>query len=302
VANPPPTTTHGYVSIVNTGTRKELAAIGSASGFPVYTASDPNSGLIYSGDSGGHTVSIYSASALVGAIEVGESLPHQVAVDPGNDHLVATNVKDLSGQWVGVYDLRTRQPIALDSLGAGAEPHGISIDAGRHLAFVSSVTTKKVTVISTATGAVMASFSVAGNLTNINVLDAKRERLYVVSNNNPQAVIGFDGISDKLLGSATVDSQPWGLGVESWNGRVLAVLPADNAISVVDPSHWKELAHVPVGKCPFQIAVDQSRRLAYVSDQADNAVTVVDLRRVDAATRPRSHCRKARKHAKRKRC
>ncbi|HET8893326.1 MAG TPA: YncE family protein [Gaiellaceae bacterium] len=283
VANPPPTTSHGYVSVVDTSARKETAAIGSASGFPVYTASDPNGGLVYSGDSGGHTISVYNDSGLVGSIEVGDSLPHQVAIDGSNDHLVATNVHDLSGQWVGLYDLKTRSLIKLISVGAGAEPHGISIDQANQLAYVSSVTTNTVTVISTADGRVVSSFHVAGNLTNINALDTSRKRFYAVSNNNPEAVIGFDTGTQQTVGSVTVDSQPWGLGVESWSGRVLAVLPGDNAITVIDPSTWKELAHVPVGKCPFQIAVDDARKLAYVSDQADNAVTVVDLAKADAS-------------------
>ncbi|MHB8470093.1 MAG: YncE family protein [Gaiellaceae bacterium] len=296
---PPTPGTTGQVSIVDTQSRTELAAPHTASGHPVYTAVDPG-GLAYSSDSGGSTVSIFSGAQLAGSIDVsaGISSPHQLAIDPTNDHMVVANTYDTSGNFLSVIDLGTRQVIAVDEF--DGMPHGVSIDSATHRAYVSSVMSGDVAVVDTASGKLLHTFSSTGKLTNINAVDSSRNRLYV-SSTGTGSVIGIDLTTEKPVGSVSFGLSPaWGLAVEPWSGLVWAVLPNLDAVSVLDPATWREVARVPLAphSCPFQVVIDAQRKLAYVTEQSSNSVAVIDVAKVDAAiaaTAPAKPAKPARK-------
>lgn len=71
--------------------------------------------------------------------------------------------------------------------------------------------------------------------------------------------------------------------VDPSTGLIWTVLAEQGQVVVIDPDTFAERARIPVGRCPYCLDIDSTRRLAYVTNQGDNTICVVDMTRVPAA-------------------
>ena len=87
-------------------------------------------------------------------------------------------------------------------------------------------------------------------------------------------------ISEKVIGFSN-NAIPWGMSVDEPNRLLFAALPNLNAIGVVDLDTLAHAATIPVGACPYAIAVDPQRRIGVATNQgtpSENATaSVLDL-------------------------
>ena len=92
---------------------------------------------------------------------------------------------------------------------------------------------------------------------------------------------------EKAVAFGATSSVPWGLTVDEPNRLLFAALPNANAIGVVDLDTLAHVANIPVGSCPYAVAVDPQRRIGVTSNQGtptENATaSIVSLCPVYAA-------------------
>lgn len=73
-----------------------------------------------------------------------------------------------------------------------------------------------------------------------------------------------------------------GMSVDEPNRLLFAALPNSKAVGVVDLDTLAHVATIPVGACPYAVAVDPQRRVGVTSNQgspAENATAVPRLQR-----------------------
>ncbi|MHB8468670.1 MAG: YncE family protein [Gaiellaceae bacterium] len=280
----------GSVGVFDTQTRARVADLPLQAGNPVHVELDSSTGRVYVASSP-VGVDVFQGTAQVGSIASLGGAPHDVGIDPTNGHAVVTNTFDTSGSntnqtYVSLVDLASGQ--ILNHVNTGAVgPHKVAVDPQRHLAYVSHAVSPQVDVIDTQTGQVLR--QVTTGLAEggaYNAIDLSRRRLYVVgamttSPTSPDALVAIDLATEKpLAGALELPKGSHGLRVDPVTGYVWVVLEDDTQVAVVDPATLTERALIPVGHCPYYLDIDPARRLAYVTNQADNSVTVIDMTKV----------------------
>jgi serine/threonine-protein kinase len=176
-------------------------------------------------------------------------------------------------------------------------PHGIVVDQERDLIYFSAVGNGAIAVVSAVTGQPLFA-SIPKNVygadfggNNMLARHAATRRLFQT---NTQ--LGYTGIlvADEVtlaaeqvitLGNSAI---PWGMAVDEPNRLLFAALPNTNVVAVVDLDTLTHVANIPVGTCPYAIAVDPTRRLAVVTNQGspteDATASILSLCPIYAAT------------------
>jgi YVTN family beta-propeller protein len=87
----------------------------------------------------------------------------------------------------------------------------------------------------------------------------------------------------------THNAIPWGMAVDEGNRLLFAALPNSNSVGVVDLDTLTQAATIPVGSCPYAVAVDPERRIGVSTNRgtpSENATaSIFDLCPVYTAAR-----------------
>ncbi len=133
-------------------------------------------------------------------------------------------------------------------------------------------------------------------ITHFVAVDDSRNRAYVTTSNNEKSVAVIDGanVDDGMMGNEVVvatvnltmdDVSLFDLVVDRPRNRIYVVQPAQapviDEVMVLDGDTNMEIDRVEVGNSPQVIAVDESRNLIYVANNASANVTVIDGSLVD---------------------
>jgi DNA-binding beta-propeller fold protein YncE len=291
---PPSPGTAGAVGIFDTGNRSRLADLLLRAGSPVHVELDPSSGRVYvAGSPGG--IYAFQGTSQVGMIPMGGA-PHDIGIDPTNEHAVVTNTFDVSGNpanqtYVSLVDLSSGQILTNVNTG-NVGPHKAAVDPSRHLVYISHAVSPAVDVIDTQTGRLLRQFATGlAQGGAYNAIDLSRQRLYVVgamttSPTSPDALVAIDLTTGKrVAGEVQLSKGAHGIRVDPVTGLMWVVLGDAGQVAVIDPSTLTERALIPVGHCPYYLDIDPVRRLAYVTNEADNSITVLDMAKVPATAR-----------------
>jgi DNA-binding beta-propeller fold protein YncE len=275
------------VGIVDTATRTRIAGIEQPG--VIHAEVNPADGRVYVV---GRSVDAYQGTSRVATTLIDGGAPHDIGIDPTNNRGVVTNTFEVSPDaakhtWVSLVDLATRR--VLNSANTnGFGPHKAAADPTRHLVYVSHAGPPNVDVVSTETGQVLRQLATGLDQAGAqNAIDVSRRRLYVTSSGaspgpTPITLVAIDLDSELPLGRIALPHTR-GLRVDPSTGLVWVALLELGQVAVVDPETLKERVRMPVGGCPFHIDIDPRRRLAYVTNEAGNSVSVLDMTKVPGA-------------------
>jgi DNA-binding beta-propeller fold protein YncE len=269
------------MSIVDPALRRETVRIDNMGG-PVWPLVDVARNVVYSANSGGKSLTVHERGTgrLLSTIPLG-GRPHQAGLDPGGSLLVVTNSNDESQTFVAIVDADARAVVR--HLPVSPLPHGVSVDADRHRAYVSSVGDGTNTLIDLNDGTVagMVQQTTSGHPNaNMNAFSRTLRRLFI--SDTPRITV-VDADTGLRVGAISFGSPAWGMQVDEATGLLYAALPDQNAIGVADAVTLAALALVRVDDCPFAVRLDTVRRTGFSTGMNGNRLTMFPLERVEAA-------------------
>ena len=272
----------GSVGVIDTSALLKLTDLPLRAGYPIHVELDSASGRVYVAAS---PYGLYAFEGLreTGALSLGGA-PHDVGIDPGNARGIATNTHDVTGRpeaqtYLTLVDLPTMQIVRpIESGGRG--PHKATVDPERHLVFVTHAEYPNLDVVDTATGQVLRQIATGLETGGAqNAIDLVRRRLFTAGQSGTSAaVVRIDLDTEQV--SDTPVRLPFGghgMRVDPVTGLLWTVLENQATVSVIDPATMTETVRVPVGHCPYYLDIDPVRRLAFVTNQGDASVSVVDM-------------------------
>lgn len=267
------------MSIIDLSLLREIAAVPTG-GAPIWPTIDPSRRVVYMANSGSGTITRHdeTTGALLGTIRVG-GMPHQGGLDYSTRLMVVTNTVQSSAAIAGqnhasVVNTASDTVVREFEIGPGA--HAVAVDQDRDLAYVTSVGNGAVTVVNLATGLPVTSaipksiYGAEGGNNNMIARQAATRRLFQV--NSQRNALGILAINEVTL---AVEQRiqfgsfgpAWGLWVDESNRLLFAAFPGSNAVGVVDLDTLTHVATVPVGTCPYSVAIDPGRRLGVSVNQ-----------------------------------
>jgi hypothetical protein len=288
------------LSIVDPTAAREVAAVFTGQA-PIWPTVDPNRRVVYMAGSGGAgTITVHDAAdgRVLKTITVG-GRPHMAGLDYSTGLMLVGNTvraSDVIGEQNHATIIDTATDTIVRAFETSPAPHGVVVDQDRDLMYFSAVGDGAIVAVNAASGQVLFSGvpksaygdSFGGN--NMLARQAATRRLFQV--NTQQGATGVIVVDEVTLAAERViafdNSIPWGLTVDEPNRLLFAALPNANAIAVVDLDTLTYVARVPVGACPYAVAVDPQRRIAVTTNQGtpteDATASILNLCPVYVAT------------------
>jgi YVTN family beta-propeller protein len=177
-------------------------------------------------------------------------------------------------------------------------PHGVVVDQDRHLAYFSAVGDGAIVVLNSENGQVLFSgvpkkaYGDSFGANNMLARQASTRRLFQV--NTQQGATGLIVVdevtlaAEKVITLGSTSPIPWGMSVDEPNRLLFAALPNTNTVAVVDLDTLTHVANIPVGACPYAVAVDPDRKVGVTSNQGtptqNSTASIFDLCPVYLAT------------------
>lgn len=259
-------------------------------GKPAFVAVNPNTGIIYVGNSVSDSVSVVNGStnSVVAGFKVGGS-PVSLAVNPSTNRIY---VADGGSSTLSVIDGATNTVIDTVSLGGG--PTSVAVNPTTDLVYVAQGTETApyglVSVINGSTDTVIDSLAIGPEYQAIAV-DPSLGRVYVattevcsaVENGIRQcgpngAVAVLDGMVTRILANVTVGGGPVGLAVNPATHIVYVTNQNSGTVSVLNGTNENVVATIGVGQFPSGAAVDSTSGKVYVGNEMSGTVSVIDAR------------------------
>ena len=283
------------MSIVDPAQSREITAVPTGSA-PIWPTVDPNRRVVYMMGSGGAgTVTVHNTSdgATLRTIVVG-GMPHMGGLDYSTGLMLVGNTVRASNV-IAEQNHATVIDTATDTIGreftTSPAPHGVVVDQDRDLIYFSAVGDGAIVAVDATSGRDLFSdvpknaygSEFGGN--NMLARQAATRRLFQV-NTQPGAtgILVVDEVTlkaEKMVSFGGSGSIPWGMSVDEPNRLLFAALPNSNSVGVVDLDTLAHVATIPVGACPYAVAVDPQRRVGVTSNQGsptENATaSVLDL-------------------------
>jgi DNA-binding beta-propeller fold protein YncE len=285
---PPQAGTAGAISVIDTNLLAKRTDLPLEAGFPIHVELDVSTGRMYVAASP-DWVYAFEGTRQVAAARLG-GVPHDVGIDSTNGRGIVTNTNAITGvqTHVALIDLGTLQVLRhIDTGGFG--PHKAASDSERHLVYVSHAEFDKVDVIDTTTGDLLRQITTGlGRGGAQNAIDTARRRLYVTGaapSGTTAALVAIDLNTERPIGEPIpLPFGGHGMRVDPDTGLIWVVLEEQGQIAVFDPETLTERARIATGHCPYYLDIDPVLRRAYVNNQGDNTISVIDMTRIAGPT------------------
>jgi YVTN family beta-propeller protein len=240
------------------------------------------------------TVSVIATNnnTVVATIPVGAA-PRGVATTPDGTHAYVANEFNNT---VSVIDTADNTVVA--TIPVGQDPNGVAItpngtrpsedDDRRHhtLAYVTNAVDNTVSVIDTASNAVVATISVGAVPQGVAI--TPDGTLAYVTNAHDNTVSAIDTDNNTVVATIPVGQGPDGVAITPDGTHAYVTNFSESTVSVIDTARNKVVATMPVGLAPNGVAITQDGThpsehddlphppLAYVANFDDNTVSVID--------------------------
>ena len=168
---------------------------------------------------------------------------HMIVTTPNESKFYVTNT--VSGS-VSVVE-RSNGEVKILATGPGTEGLAISPD-GKEV-WAASRADAKISVISTATDAIEASFPAGGKSPKRLAFTPDGSQVWVTNSGGSQVTV-FDAHSHELLSSLTTDKDPSGVYFSSDGRRAYVTNSAANVLTIIDAPTRKVLSATPIGTDP----------------------------------------------------
>ena len=289
------------MSIVDPSASIEIAAVSTGQS-PIWPTIDPTRGVVYMMGSGGEgTVTVHDPTdgRTLQVITVGGK-PHMGGLDLSTGLMLVGNTVRSSEviaeqNHASVIDTATNTVVR--AFETAPAPHGVVVDQERDLIYFSAVGNGAIVVVSAVTGQAQFAaipkdaYGAEFGANNMLARQAATRRLF--QTNTQTGYTGILVVDEVTLAAEQVISLganaiPWGMAVDEQNRLLFAALPNSNVVAVVDLDSLTHVANIPVGTCPYAVALDPTRRLAVVTNQGspteDATASILSLCPVYAAT------------------
>ena len=261
----------GSVSVID-GSRDSVTntlSLGNASGGNG-VALDPISGYLYVTNK--FTGDVSRVRATDGepptAIQVGTQ-PNGIAMDPATGIVYVANFGSNT-----VMALEGMTGALRSTTFGDGEPSFIALDRTRGRFYVTHHLNATVGVYDLATGQLLHSLPTGGGPYGI-AIDAGRGRLYTADRDGMSVTI-IDLQDDSLIKRMPLNCTPYQVAVNPASGHLFVVCADDQQLHIYDEDTTLWLAWVPVGRGAAEgIAVDPSTGRVYVSNSADDTISII---------------------------
>jgi YVTN family beta-propeller protein/probable HAF family extracellular repeat protein len=234
--------TNGTLSVIQASTGALIQTIPGLGNFPQALAISPNGSLLYVANAASNTVSVVDSATnqVVGAaINLGQTYPLAVAFTPNGKHAYVVNAVSNS---VSVIATSTSSLVG-SPIPVGPLPDGISITPDGKKAYVENWGTN-------GTGT---------TISVINIAKGQVTKTITVGPGPSQSAITPDG--NYLL--VPIQGSP------AAPGKTITIISTQTDSVIADS--------IPVGNLAAYVAITPDGRYAYVTNQADGTVSVIDI-------------------------
>jgi YVTN family beta-propeller protein len=233
---------------------------------PAHVALSPDGRTAYTADQYGNTMSVVNVQdgrvvATVPLLDGGFNL----LVDPTGTRIYVTTANGT----LNVIDAASRQVIAKVPVGAAA--NGLALNAYRGLLYVSSISTNRITEVSTATNAVLRSWEVGGKPQRI-ALSPDGTLIYIASEAAGFEVLHLDNGIRNI--AANVSSGAVGLALSPDGKRVYLTNPPEGRLYIIDPETRTVLATLSGLQRPRNVAFALGGKAALVTGEGGQVYVV----------------------------
>ena len=259
------------VSVIDTGTGTVVATVPVAAG-PHGMGVTPDGRTVYVSGDGSSEVSVIDAASdrVTRTINVGKT-PHGVAMAPdGRLLLVGVYGEDK----IAFVDTATQQVVASVPV---PKPHTIAIRPDGKLAYVASQEPGKFALVVVDLGARTVARTIALDKTPRDLefgYDGKA-LYYTIAGVN--AVQVLDPASDKVVAEIPTGASPHIANVFRGAPAGTVVVQGPGELMLFNPTTHAAMRAIAVGKQPHWVAATGDGKIAYVTNEGSNDVTVVDL-------------------------
>ncbi len=270
------------VSVIDGATNQVVATIPVGS-VPRFVAVNVNTNRIYVSNNNGNQVSVIDGNRNVALpsiqlTQTGNIDLQQVAVNSKTNRIyVASANQNLAANFF-VIDGKSSKVIAKLSI---RNSEVVGVDTTRNLIYVAtSGFADNVVVVDGATNSIVNKFSIPNSGSGFQsiAVDETNNRLYLVDDVYELLRV-VDAPTGATLG--TVGGFNFLLDVDGFRNQEMAVVTSahDNKISYIDTSSFQVVKDVTVGNYAWGVAINQTTKRVYVSNQGDNTVSVVSALR-----------------------
>src|SRR6202453_4785856 len=200
--------------------------------------------------------------------------PVQVAVDPANDLIYATNYYS---DTVSVINGATNT--VSDTIDVGANPQGVAVDPTTDSIYVTNFGADTVSVINGATNAVVATIGVGTDPEGIAV-DPTTDAVYVANAGPSSTVSVINGATNTVSTSISGITAPTAVAADPATGTVYVTSTTENTVSVITESTDTITATISIGcSCetmdPFAVTVDPTTDTVFTANFFASSVSVI---------------------------
>jgi YVTN family beta-propeller protein len=259
------------VSVIDTASGKVTATVPVAAGPHGMAISSDGRWVYVSGD-GSSTVSVIDTStdSVAYSIEVGKG-PHGNRLTPdGKLLLVGVNGDDR----IAFVDTEKQTVIATTEV---AKPHTIAITPNGKLAYVASQAPGNfaLVIVDISTHAVVGSVKLDKPPRDLEIGHDGKALYFTQAGVN--AVRVLDLTSDKIVAEISTGVSPHMANLFPNTTLGIALVQGPSELLLFDPATNKAVRSIGVGKQPHWVSVSGDGKTAYVSNEGENNVSVVDL-------------------------
>jgi YVTN family beta-propeller protein/VCBS repeat-containing protein len=160
------------------------------------------------------------------------------------------------------------------TVGTGTSPYGVAVSPNGTRAYVTNLSSNTVSVINTATNAVVATINVGATPLAVAV-SPDNSRVYVAGNNT---VTVINTATNTVVGSpiTTGGGQSYGIAVSPNGTRVYITQTGNNRVVVLNTATNTVVTTVAVGSVPGGVAVSADNSRVYVANYSGNTVSVIN--------------------------
>ena len=248
---------------------------------PVGVSVNPATGLLYTADFLGDTISVVDLGhgAVVATVPSPAGNPYDLVANPATNKIYVAN--GAGSNSVTVIDGNTNT--VLKVLPVGALPSAIALNVLTNRLYVSNFIDRTVSVIDGATDTVIDTISIPGTFGPEKLsVDAISGVLYVPTLNTDQVtLVDVAGDANLIITSTTVGDSPFVAAANPLTGLVYVSNLLSDTVSVIDGdpasgNFGDVVDEFATGDGPFGITIDLLANVLFVVHQFDETVQVVD--------------------------
>lgn len=184
-------------------------------------------------------------------------------------------------------------PAHLADIPVGWQPRGIAVDEGRGRVYVANYASSTVSVIDSATNAVIETVFSDPNISAPSgiTFDAADDTIWVTGQGtlgsmNTSWVVPISAKTFAVGAPIAVGSDPWGITFNPVDGNIYVANHGDDSVSVISPTFGSVIRTVPVGNAPYNLAVHRGTGRVYVANFGGKSVSVLENSGATVSTIP----------------